>query len=137
MEDPPPHDRGTVTDNSSESTDRSERVPPVILSLLPLFLTLFPSVSSQLVSTLSLCLSLSLFLLPSGGRKNPLPRAHIHNQAVSIEALAAPHNPSFRPFFAHVFSHGAQRSRRAKIFLTKADDTVDDANTVLANRGDN
>lgn len=38
IEDPPPHDRATVTNNSSESTDRSERVPAVILSLLPLFL---------------------------------------------------------------------------------------------------
>lgn len=38
IEDPPPHDRATVTNNSSESTDRSERVAAVILSLLPLFL---------------------------------------------------------------------------------------------------
>lgn len=97
MEDPPPHDRGTVTDNSSESTDRSERVPPVILSLLPLSFSLssrlFLVSSFQLF--LSVCPSHSFSFRAKEGR-SPLPPANIHNQAVSIEALAA--LPATLPF---------------------------------------
>lgn len=97
IEDPPPHDRATVTNNSSESTDRSERVPAVILSLLPLFL--FHSVRPFLASSRHdhvLSLSRPQRSVPLSFRTRrkegtPFLEWNVHNRsdfaAVSIEML--------------------------------------------------
>lgn len=145
IEDPPPHDRATVTNNSSESTDRSERVPAVILSLLPLFLfhSVRPFLASSRHDHLSLSLSSptlcpTLFSNKEEGR-NPLPRVK-RSQSFGLrggfdrDARACVSNPLHRPsppplhsslfFFRFVAEHASTRGRRhAKIVVTGADRT--------------
>lgn len=129
IEDPPPHDRGTVTDNSSESTDRSERVPPVILSLPPLFLSfsLFLSVSS-LGCGCSLSVSLELSLSFSW---RTVPYLVTSSQSRSFDRPGSSKGP-----FPSVFAQVNRRQRpRENSRSTGADGTVDDVNIVLAPSG--